>query len=158
MKKFKVEVVEGKDSHVDAIVGNLRKADRDEVMSATGKDPDIALIDAWKTSVFRWAILLDGIVIGVFGVSETSVKDIGVPWLLGTDKMKEIKISFVRQCKIYIDSMLDRFDRLINYVDARNTDSIKWLRWCGFHVFEPLPYGVDGDLFCMFFKKRGLDV
>jgi hypothetical protein len=45
-----------------------------------------------------------------------------------------------------------------NWVDARNLDAIQWLRWCGFQIEAPRPYGKHGLDFCRFTMKEALCV
>jgi hypothetical protein len=39
--------------------------------------------------------------------------------------------------------MHEHYLHLMNWVDARNLESIKWLDWCGFDIEEAKPYGED---------------
>lgn len=156
MKNFKV--VQGEDDHISGILGNLRNADWNEVYAATGKNPDLELLKAWQDNFKRWALILDDEVVGVFGVAETELKGVGVPWLLGTNKMGEIKIQLVKQCRVYVEEMLERFTMLANFVDARNTDSVKFLKYCGFTLEKAHPYGESNLPFHFFSKTKGSNV
>lgn len=148
-------VVNGQDHHIEAVLGRLRKADFDEVFAATGEDPDLALVNAWKNSLYRWSIVWRGEVIGVFGLTALSLMgETGVPWLLGTDAMAQIKRQFAIQSRTFIHKMLAVYPVLMNFVDARNTLSIKWLKWVGFELQPPKPYGVAGMPFHRFEMRR----
>ena len=35
----------------------------------------------------------------------------------------------------------EQFPFMFNYVDARHTDAIRWLKWLGFEFDEAAPYG-----------------
>jgi hypothetical protein len=43
---------------------------------------------------------------------------------------------------------------LENWVDARNRLAIRWLRWCGFEIEAPAPYGPHELPFCRFSMKE----
>jgi len=57
-------------------------------------------------------------------------------------------------CVKWVRRQSEKFSLLYNYVDARNVKSIKWLRWLGFQLDEPAPYGVRGLPFHRF-ELRG---
>jgi hypothetical protein len=60
-------------------------------------------------------------------------------------------IAFLRESR----RLADAFDReVVNYVDARNVKAVKWFRWLGFAVSEPVPYGPAGVLFHRFTNAR----
>jgi len=46
------------------------------------------------------------------------------------------------------------YSHLENWVDARNTKAINWLRWLGFTVHDPVPFGVAGLPFHRFDMRR----
>jgi hypothetical protein len=149
--------VVGLPEHVGAVCGRLRQADYDEVYAVTGQDPDQVLKDSWKRSIYRWAVMRQEDVIGLFGVSPFSILGpVASPWLLGTDKMEKIKLSFVKKSVSWVAYMLSIYPVLMNWVDARNQLSIKWLKWLGFKMdTEPKPFGVMGLPFYYFEKRRG---
>lgn len=149
-------VTVGVPGHVDEVYGNLRKADYEEVYAATGRDPNEALYEAWHRSFYRWAIIWQGETIGLFGVGAATLMGYtGVPWLLGTNKMEEIKFTFVKQSISWVKHMLTLYPVLENWVDARNKLSIKWLKWLGFSVSKrPAPYGYEQRPFYFFEKRR----
>ena len=67
----------------------------------------------------------------------------GSPWLLGTNEIGRYALTFLRANKKYVRRMLEFYPHLENYVDARNTTSIQWLKWLGFEFdLLPVPYGV----------------
>jgi hypothetical protein len=64
---------------------------------------------------------------------------------------------FLRASKALMREAMQRHHQLINYVDARNTQAIRWLEWLGFKMGPAVPYGVSGILFRRFTKERGRD-
>ncbi|WP_455153310.1 hypothetical protein [Bradyrhizobium cenepequi] len=53
------------------------------------------------------------------------------------------------------DQLLERYPILRNFVDDRNTVSIRWLRWLGFKLHDPVVIG--GHVFRIF-ELRSSDV
>jgi len=95
----------------------------------------------------------------MFGVGTANPfsNDMGVPWMLGSDELTERlkEVRFARACRRYVAIISEQFDALQNYVDAGDTDTVKWLKWCGFTVDPPVPYGPDGLPFRRFHMKKG---
>lgn len=83
---------------------------------------------------------------------------VGRIWLLATDELvndKQNALQFLRQAKPRLAEMLQRYEVLFNYADARNTVHVKWLRWMGFTFIAKHPnYGDEGRLFLEFVKVR----
>lgn len=89
--------------------------------------------------------------IAMFGVSGTK-GSIGVPWMLGTDKIQDIRKSFLRECRDYVEEMHRNYPMLTNFVWSKNTVHIAWLKWLGFQFGEAKPMGPDNELFIHFQK------
>ena len=70
--------------------------------------------------------------------------------MLGTDLIKKKQKIFLKRSKPWLEDIKKDYNYLENYVDARNTLSIKWLKWLGFKVEDPIPYGVNGEPFHKF--------
>lgn len=105
--------------------------------------------DALAESVLRstkaWTWTADGEPIAIFGVAPVALLGgIGAPWLLGTDRVPRFPRVLVREGRRYVAEMLGLFPHLVNYVDARNVVSVRWLARLGFKVHEPQPYGAAG--------------
>jgi len=78
----------------------------------------------------------------------------GVAWLLGTESALEYKREFLTQVQVVIEDMLTICPKLFNYVHAKNTVSISWLKRIGFVFEAPTPYGYDDELFHRFYLER----
>lgn len=91
----------------------------------------------------------------MFGVAPASlVGGLGVPWMIGTDAIERYQFTFLRHCRPCVDQMRLLYDTLVNWVDDRNVVAQRWLRWLGFHVEQPEPYGPDGIPFRRFTWRR----
>jgi hypothetical protein len=40
-----------------------------------------------------------------------------------------------------------RYGRMTNYVDARHTKAVRWIKWMGFEVLPAIPLGPQQALF-----------
>lgn len=154
-------VVEAAREHAQALVGRLRPSDVREIAAAIGGDPDAAMLRCWETSEVRWAGLVEGRVVCVFGVVRpTALSSWGMPWLLGSSELNRwaTGLELCRRTGEYVREMRERFDLLQNYVDVRQHRSIHWLRWSGFHVEPAEVWGVEGRPFSRFWVQGGSDV
>lgn len=128
--------------HLEIVAGKMRADDVREIWAAGKRTPLSSLKMSFYLSKYRKTIMLDGEPVGLFGVvPQSALGGTGVPWMLGTDAITKISRKFLRGCKVYVPEMISQFERLENYVDARNTVSIQWLKWLGFVIMEPEPYG-----------------
>ena len=138
-----------------SIAENMREADRNEVWASHRHTPLKAVISSFQQSSLVWTIHHKGFPVAMFGVaSQGALCDVGYPWLLGTDKMSNITIEFLRFSRYYVQQMLAGFRMLENWVDARNEKSMKWLQWCGFELEEPAPWGFDNLPFSHFTMEQ----
>lgn len=134
------------------LVATLRPLDRQELEASHGGDLHDAVRHALAVSPHRWAMEVDGALALLGGVAPVSlVGGIGSPWLLGTTVLDRRGGVLTRVCLGYRDLALGLYPALVNYVDARNTTSIRWLKRLGFSVADqPVPYGPRGTLFYRF--------
>jgi hypothetical protein len=129
----------------------LRTADRIEVERAAG-DVEAALRDGIQRSRLA-AMFFDGDEpLCVMGIVDTHFLQpgIGSPWLIGTVALSGHKKAFLRETRRWFAEIRKPYSLLFNYVDAEYSGAIRWLRWLGFTVFEPEPFGVQGKPFCRF--------
>ena len=137
------QIVPATPAHVAALLPHVRQADIDEFMAASGQTPAQVLRLGLATATQAWAGLADGEVACVFGVSPTSlVCGSGAPWLAGSALIDKHARAFIRLNREFLPEMLAGYRHLENYVDARNTQAIRWLRWLGFTIHDAVPYGV----------------
>lgn len=140
---------------VPAILPLVRQADIDEITEALGIPMEEALLDAVTDSLNAKKIVVNGQVVAVFGDATHSILgSIGIPWLISTVHVEHNARAFLRVCKPEVQGMLTRHHHLINYVDARNTAAIRWLKWLGFEFGPATPYGPKGFPFYPFTLNR----
>ena len=146
-----VEIREVEEGDVAVLVRNMREHDIQEVNAAT----HMGLRNAVQTSVIMSTYSKTGLVndelVCMWGVCPISLlSGSGSPWMLGTDLITEKQRIFLRRSKPWLDDIRKDYRYLENFVDARNTMSIKWLKWLGFEMDEAEPYGIHGEPFHKF--------
>lgn len=150
-------VVPARHCHIRPIARNMRRADRDEIAAMSGKSPGAALAYSLRKSSRAWTIMApDGRPIGMFGVGDVNIlAGVGCPWLLGTDELPRHAIVFLRNCPYWLGQLFRGYDVLRNFVDERNTLSMRWLKWLGFKFLDQVEF--RGQRFRMF-EMRARDV
>ena len=71
---------------------------------------------------------------------------------MGSDAIKSIRFVFLRHSKTWLKQLFTGFELLGNFVDARNTLHIEWLRWLGFRFLRKARIGRNGEEFLEFVK------
>lgn len=133
----------------------LREADRLEVQRA-GYTVEKAIEDSFARSDEVWIAELDGKPACLLGVGLVSILgNVGAPWFLSTDIMDcwSAKRALLTYSPEYISLFLDRYDMLVNYVDAKYAKALRWLEWLGFTIGEPRKT-ITGAYFCEITLKR----
>lgn len=128
----------------------LRAQDRAEV-EALGAEPEAALLASVQNAAEAWTGRADGQIVCMWGVNPaTLIGPTGIPWLLGSDLVPLHRKVFLRENKRWVAHALDLFPLLRNVVDARYAEAIRWIRWMGFTLHDPLPLGKGGAMFIPF--------
>jgi len=129
----------------------MRKADVVEIDLLAGFTPKQALIESFHASPLdRHSIILNGEVIGMFGVSNNGRW--ATPWLLASDKITQIPMTFLRHSKAYVAQL--KYPLLMNYVHAENTLSIAWLKHLGFSFLRQVTGARGRGLFYEFVRIK----
>lgn len=154
------EVAPPTEADIVAIAADMRPADRAEVWAASRLGPEPALRRSLDASTHAWAIRVDGQPLVLMGVGPISLLGgIGVPWLLSAGPaVRHAKVLHRAGLPILAAMRAAYPALLVNFVDARNATSIRWLRWLGF-VFEPAaPHGAFGLPFHRFTMRMSSNV
>lgn len=141
----KAEVVPATPDHVEELSGTMRPDDVAELWAFSLSTPHDALTNGIRCSDRAMTGLLDGKVACMFGVAPVSMMGgKGAVWMLGSDLIESHPKHFLRRCRRELSIMARNYGVLHNYVDARNTKAIRWLKWLGFDIGEPEPIGAAG--------------
>lgn len=129
------------------VAKNMRKADREEIMAASGTDPEDCLMASVAMSDYARAIVVKGVVVAILGLV---VGQKSIPWMLGTDDVDRLPKSFWRAVKQAFAEMQSISPRMENYVHAANDKSVRLLKRLGFEMETPVEFGVKGEKFHRF--------
>lgn len=145
--------------HLFWMANNMSEEDRQEC-AAMGWGPLRALKIGLEHSVAAWTGLKvpEHRPLCMFGVMpvEGILNGTGAPWFLATPELRKYAIRFLKDCDEYLNRMLDIFPTLVEYVDARHTRGIKWVKWLGFELTGPQPWGPFGVHFYRAEIKRAV--
>ena len=130
----------------------LRQEDFQEIKAVSGFSPLLSLIIGLKASDVPLVICnKKNKPVAMLGVVPQGL--FGAIWMVGTEDLKKISLSFIRNCKGVCDVLQKNYQLLNNFVDARNTLHINWLKWMGFSfINKHQRYGIERRLFYEFVK------
>ena len=140
-------------SEIDCIYlsEHLREDDKQEIQAVTGLPPLLSLLTGLKLSSVPLVICnADCKPVAMLGVVPNGL--IGFIWMVGTDDLKKISLSFLRNSKDVCDVLKGKHQILHNYVDIRNKLHINWLKWMGFTIINEINYGIENRKFYEFVK------
>ena len=121
---------------LDELAPKMREADRIEVWCSHGMTPDEILQYSWVVSNEVNAAYNDeDEVIGIFGWS-LDERGSCVPWLLASDDLKNYTKQFLKESRVWVRGLMEKFPHGYNYCHAANQQSLKWLRLCGIKDFQ----------------------
>jgi len=134
-------------THEDVVevASNLRQGDIDEAQAMYGIDAGVYLPRSYDPSR-TWVFFNDqGHNFGLAGVAPTGDPNLGQVWMVSTPDLYKNKTVFLRKCGAFIDMLNELHPILFNWVDARQTDHLKWLKWQGFiATSKKLSWGAAG--------------
>lgn len=139
---------------VEFLAPRLREADRREIYASGGEDPLTALTRGLRSSQVCKVGLSPstGHPSFIWGVVPVSLLAGGV-WAVGTDDLDKHKITFLRHCKEPLQELQDMYPVLYNFIDARNSLHITWIKWMGFKIIQAHPnWGFEQRLFYEFVR------
>lgn len=140
---------------VEQLIVDLREADRQELI-ASGENPAEAVRRSVRESVWAVAIRFDGVLASLTGLAPIDglLGSRASPWMLGTPHVDKYPSMIVRIGRWYCGVMLEQYPHLLNFVDARNTRSIRWLRRLGFTIHPAYVFGGRSHPFHLFEMRK----
>ena len=129
--------------------GRIRQADTDELWATSKSTPEQAMANGLSMSSDVWTMTVDGNPLCMCGVVSVG-QSVGVPWMIGTEDIERHAMAFLRLSVRHMKVVVANYNHLINYVDDRNVIAISWLKWLGFTMDEPAPFGPFGVMFRRF--------
>jgi hypothetical protein len=143
-----VLIVPTEPGDVADLIANLRPSDLAECQAYGRSDIAAGIEASVRRSMLCWTGYVDGELAAILGVAPVNVlTGMGSPWMLGTPVLDAHQRVLVRKTPEYIAKMLKAFPHLVNFVHARNTTSVRWLRRLGFTLHAAQPFGPLGEPF-----------
>jgi len=132
----------------------IREVDVEEVKATIGLDIKDGLMASYQTSDETYTMVADdGDLVGMFGLTKTADPLISVVWMLCSERLPQYSKSFIKLSKQWVIDQNKKHSILMNYVDARNITSIKWLKHLGFVLINRVEkFGVDKKPFYEFVR------
>ncbi len=149
-------VTDASDRDILNVALRLRAEDWRDVEALVPLRPrDAVLFTAYRA---RWCVAVrraqDDLAVAIVGVGDGKEPGAGVPWMLSAPEFFEHPQALARHTRWFLARMLESYQTLTNWTDMRNRSTLRWLRWAGFTVFEPEPFGVFGLPFHRFELRR----
>jgi len=114
----------------------LRQEDIDECKANANVSPKEALLIGVQHSHLPFTVYnKEHNPVMIMGVIPQG-KNLGMIWLLSSPEIKNMPLTFLRNCKTVLDCYNQTFPVLYNYIDARNKLHINWLKWLGFRFIK----------------------
>ena len=149
-----IHIRETTEADLIALAECMREEDKAEVYAAEGKSPLRALQDANKVSRDTYTAWDgDDILCSLGIIPLTLVGGTASPWFLSSTHLPKHPRALLFNSRHVVDAWAGQYDLLVNWVDARYTKSIRWLRKLGFTIHDPLPYGYSQLPFHMFERR-----
>lgn len=123
----------------DDLAPRLRAADRREIAVLSGVTALTALRTSLRRSSVAQAVVIDGQVEALYGVSPDGLGRAAAVWALGSDVLPTRRWTLIKEMKRFLDDAQARHGRLYNIVDEENAQAIALLRRLGFKFGATLP-------------------
>ncbi|WP_019646200.1 hypothetical protein [Novispirillum itersonii] len=146
------------EADIAAVAATMRAADVAEVWASHRVTPEQALRISLCQSMEAWTVSHAGRPLCLCGVGRLTDGTllggpVSVPWLLGSDALSDHRRALLRISGRMVPLWRRRHGLLVNWVDARNRASLRWLRWLGFEIAPAAPFGPDGLPFHRFMMR-----
>lgn len=128
--------------HWNALIVNMRQEVVDEVYASHGLQPDEIQSDLSPMSSDVLALYDGDKLLGITGLHRLSfLSETASPWFLSTEAVKRHPRALITATKELLRKWTKEHALLVNYVPASFTDSLQWVRWAGYTVYDAVPYG-----------------
>jgi len=135
------------------LIADIRPADRLELEATAARPLVDTVLESLALSDEPLAAESDGRLLCLLGIAPFQLlSDIGVPWLIGTNALRAKRKTLLAEGRRFVSFVSPQYPRLANMVDARNTESVGWLRRLGFAIDPPVPFGPYGLPFHRFHR------
>jgi len=141
-------VIAATEDHARLLAPLMAEPDKRECWAQAHLEPLEALLYSLRHSVLAYTAIVDEAPAVMFGVrAESMLSDTGYPWLLGRELDRHVSYLFLKHYRPFLDRMREAFPVLEACVDARHAKAIRWMKWAGFTIAEPIAGGPDALAF-----------
>jgi hypothetical protein len=137
--------------HVNQLAENIRLEDLEEIYLLSGRDARTVIKKSFIASRDAMSAFDDNdhTLLAMFGVKPYSLSsDVASPWFLTTEhRRNRYSKELLRGSRAAIGYWKNEYSMLENYVDARYTQAVRWVKWLGFTVEDAKPMGPFDYLF-----------
>lgn len=153
LRQVPADTVEAWAYHIGA---NMRQSDIDEVRASSDLSPHQAIVMSLNLSTIAFCVVSDTHgPCAMFGAAPGGLPGLGIVWMLGTEGIRREGYSIAKQTRSYFETLNEAYPILWNYIDGRNSLSMRWLRWGGFELLAEHPeYGPEGRPFFTFARTK----
>jgi hypothetical protein len=133
-----VQIEEVSETNFQYLVDNICEDDRREVLGL-GHSVEWGLRHSIDTSIETACITWNGIPVLILGVGQMNpLDDEYNPWLIATDELPKHPVKVMKYSFKILKAWLDKYGKLVNYVDSRHERAVQWLQLLG-ATLEPAP-------------------
>ena len=123
----------------------MREEDAAEVEASSGHTPTEAILASIEATHTTYAALVGDELLALFGLSRVETPrgqaTRATVWALTSTAVERHRKGFYRASVRVVAALSGNVPILYNFVDARYTKAVSWLRRLGFEVLPPVPYG-----------------
>lgn len=131
----KTQIVPATREHAEELAATMRVEDQDEVLAFGFLSPLDSVLASLERSNEAWALLFDGKVAALFGLSCCNpLTGFASPWLLSSTLVEKHRFAFLRACRPTVKHWLKTWPTLANCIDGQYEKAVRWVEWLGFTV------------------------
>lgn len=142
-------VVDASLEHIPFIAATARQPDVEECWKMCAAPVSEALKVGLIVSDSAKTWFVNGLPAAMGGIQRLGDNG-GLVWLASTELVELYPRRFIIQVYVMFERWKKEYDYIFNYVSTENRRYIYWLKWMGYHFYEPEPYGPFRSMFCRF--------
>ena len=129
------------------MTAHIKKAPREDIGDlissriAPNIDPvELRILERYvQVSQSVWYCDINGKFIGIWGViPPTLMSDQAYLWFHNNEAISSHEFIYVRHSQVAIAEILQQWSMILGHVEASSTKSIRWLKWLGAELQEPI--------------------
>lgn len=129
---------------IEYVAAHLRQDNRQELTALYGGGRELDVLrSSMRYSDVVGCFYIDGVPAAIYGVRSPGVIcSVKCVWLLMTSETLKHRLVVGRYTKRYLRAIVAAYGPMSNKVDAGNEEILRWLRWLGARISEPVRCGI----------------